>query len=563
MKTIKVAVSSLVIGMTLAVVSYQYLLPSAHASTASVTPKPLYWVAPMDPKYKRDKPGKSPMGMDLVPVYGESDTSQDPAGTVKIDPTVENNLGVTTAMVKFAPLTPSINTVGYINFDQSHIWQINTRVSGWIEKSNVSAIGDKVNKGQLLFSLYSPELVKAQEELLQAKRSGNQYLTKAATERLLALGVDALQIKQILSAGKASRNIAIKALDDGVITSLNIREGGYLTPAQIAIKVASLNQVWVTAEVFDHQAYWLDKNSRATMTLDAIPDRQWQGKINYIEPVLDPITRTLQVRITFPNPNNQLKPNMFANIHLQSMAQQAVLSVPFEAVIRSGNMTRVVLAEGNGKYRSVRIKVGREADNRVEVLQGLTKQDRVVTSAQFLLDSESSQTADLARISSPAPKMDMVWGQGIVTKIMPNHHMITIKHQAIAKWNWPAMTMNFNLANNLSLQKITTGENIDFEIMKMPDGQYQVVNYKSKAPQTANQVWLSGEIKMLMPASNMISIEHKAMNKWQLAAGEMHFTNTHDVDLNQFETGQKIQFLVEKNGANYSLKQLKPMGVKP
>ncbi len=361
--------------------------------------EPLYWVAPMDPNYQRDQPGKSPMGMDLIPVYADDLAGDSKPGTVKIDPAVENNLGVKTTAVQLEVLSPRIETVGYVAFDESQLWQTNVRVAGWVEKLNVNAIGDRVNKGDTLFTLYSPELVKAQEELLNAYNSGRTGLVKGATERLLTLGVQKSQINAIKKRGKASQTIDIKAPSDGVIASLNVREGGYLSPAQAAISAGPLSHVWVDAEVFERQAHWVTQGSKATMRLDALPGQEWIGEVDYVYPILDPSTRTLRVRLRYDNPNGDLKPNMFANIALQPQSPDKVLTVPASSVIRSGGMTRVVLSEGDGKYRSARIEVGREAGEKIEVIQGLEQGDRIVNSAHFMLDSESSQSADLSRIN--------------------------------------------------------------------------------------------------------------------------------------------------------------------
>ncbi|MDF5570816.1 efflux RND transporter periplasmic adaptor subunit, partial [Vibrio parahaemolyticus] len=200
MKTFKIATIALIVGGALGFGANHFLTGSTHdmsamgGESAASSNDPLYWVAPMDPNYKRDKPGKSPMGMDLIPVYAEDlSGEQDAPGTVTIDPSVENNLGVKTANATLQQLSPRIETVGYIAFDESLLWQTNVRVAGWVEKLYINAVGEKVKKGDVLFTLYSPELVKAQEELLNAYRTGRKGLVKGATERLVTLGVDRAQ----------------------------------------------------------------------------------------------------------------------------------------------------------------------------------------------------------------------------------------------------------------------------------------------------------------------------------------------------------------------------------
>ncbi|EPN7875424.1 efflux RND transporter periplasmic adaptor subunit [Vibrio vulnificus] len=565
MKSLQIATVALLIGGALGFTANQYFnghdMSAMAATDNKASHEPLYWVAPMDPNYKRDKPGKSPMGMDLIPVYADDLAgANDKPGTVKIDPSVENNLGVKTAAVELAKLSPRIETVGYIAFDESQLWQTNVRVSGWVEKLYINAVGEQVKKGEVLFTLYSPELVKAQEELLNAKRTGRDGLVKGATERLLSLGVDREQINQVIRRGKASQTIEIKALANGVIASLNIREGGYLSPAQAVISAGPLNEVWVDAEVFERQAHWLTNGSQASMTLDALPGKAWQGEVDYVYPILDPKTRTLRMRLKFANPNGELKPNMFANITLQPVSDSEVLTVPKSSVIRSGGMTRVVLAEGEGKYRSARIETGREADDKVEVLQGLNQGDRIVTSAHFMLDSESSQSADLSRINGVEAAAETAWAKGEITDLMADHGMLTINHQPVPEWNWPGMTMNFNAAQGVDLSALQKGQAIEFEMQKTDDGQYQIIAIKADNSVIASEVWLSGDISMLMADFGMVTLSHLPVTEWNWQAGEINFSVGDEINLSGFEEGQKVRFLVAKEGSDYQLKQLEAMG---
>ncbi|HFQ5564315.1 TPA: efflux RND transporter periplasmic adaptor subunit [Vibrio vulnificus] len=565
MKSLQIATVALLIGAALGFTANQYFnghdMSAMAATDNKASHEPLYWVAPMDPNYKRDKPGKSPMGMDLIPVYADDLAgANDKPGTVKIDPSVENNLGVKTAAVELAKLSPRIETVGYIAFDESKLWQTNVRVSGWVEKLYINAVGEQVKKGDVLFTLYSPELVKAQEELLNAKRTGRDGLVKGATERLLSLGVDREQINQVIRRGKASQTIEIKALANGVIASLNIRQGGYLSPAQAVISAGPLNEVWVDAEVFERQAHWLTNGSQASMTLDALPGKAWQGEVDYVYPILDPKTRTLRMRLKFANPNGELKPNMFANITLQPVSDSEVLTVPKSSVIRSGGMTRVVLAEGEGKYRSARIETGREADDKVEVLLGLNQGDRIVTSAHFMLDSESSQSADLSRINGVEAAAETAWAKGEITDLMADHGMLTINHQPVPEWNWPGMTMNFNAAQGVDLSALQKGQAIEFEMEKTPEGQYQIIAVKADNSVIVNEVWLSGDVSMLMADFGMVTLSHLPVAEWNWDSGEMNFSVGDEINLSGFEEGQKVRFLVAKEGSDYQLKQLEAMG---
>ena len=379
---------------------HQTMTSKQHENQGQMSPdQPLYWVAPMDPNFKRDKPGKSPMGMDLVPVYADEETTETEQGRIKINPAVVNNLGVKTTLVERKKLTTAIDSFGFVAFDDRSRWQINLRVSGWVEDLKVHSVGEQVAQGEVLFTLYSPELIKAQDELLNAVQMRRKILIEVSRERLLRLGMDQSQIDALIARGQSSQTIEIKAPNQGVITALNLQQGSYLTPSQTALSAAALDPIWVNVDVFESQIPWLSIGMPAQMAMDAWPARQWQGKVDYIYPELDPKSRTVQVRLKFANPQGELKPNMSARLKLLSERKEAELVIPKSAVIQADGMSRVVLAEGEGEFRSARIRLGQSSLDQVVVIEGLNEGDRIVTSAQFLLDSESSKTADLSRIN--------------------------------------------------------------------------------------------------------------------------------------------------------------------
>ena len=451
-------------------------------------------------------------------------------------------------------LTPNIETVGYVVFDQSKLWQTNVRVAGWVESLYVHAVGEPVVKGQVLFTLYSPAIVKAQEEMLNAYRTGRKTLINGAIERLVALGVDRQQIRRISRTGRASQTVEIKASANGIVASLAVREGSYLLPAQTAMSVGSLETVWVESELLERQAHWVQVGSDADMTLDAIPNQAWRGKVEYIYPILDPLSRTLKVRLVFANLEGELKPNMFANVNLQPAIKEQVLLVPNSAVIRSGGMARVVLSEGEGQYRSARIEVGREALGQVEVLEGLKEGDRIVTSAHFLLDSESSQSADFTRINGHE---NSVWVLGTIQEVMIHHRMLSIAHQPVPEWDWPGMTMNFMASEELALNGLQPGQQIEFKIQKTDQDQFEILEYKNRdLPDDHHQAWVNGKISTLLIEFGMVTVSHDAVPKWNWQAGEMNFTAGEDLELNRFSEGQSVRFLVEKQGSDHVLKAL-------
>lgn len=359
--------------------------------------KVLYYKAPMDPSYRSDAPGKSPMGMDLVPVYADGASTVDP-GVVSIDPTIVNNLGVRSAEAVKSVLSRRIETVGYIGYDEDTIHHVHTRADGWIEKLSIKATGDPVKRGQILFEFYSPTLVNAQEEYLATLQSSNAPLRKASRQRLAAFGVSEAEIKRLESERKVRRRVPIYAMNDGFVAHLGVREGIYITAATDVMSIADLDSVWVLVEVFERQAAWVKAGQRAEVTLDYLPGEILQGIVDYVYPELDSKTRTLKVRLRFDNPAEALRPNMFARVTIFGTETSAVVHVPQEALIRGGAVDRVVMALGGGRFRAQPVKIGIEAGDRVEIRSGVSEGDRVVTSGQFLIDSESNIDSALVRM---------------------------------------------------------------------------------------------------------------------------------------------------------------------
>lgn len=359
--------------------------------------QPLYWVAPMDANYRREKPGKSPMGMDLVPVYEEG-SGDDKPGTVTISPVVINNLGVRTAIVEAGRFQPVVRTVGYVQFSENRLVHISPRVEGWVEKLYVNTSGDPVSKGEPLYKLYSPTLVNAQEEFLMATRRENRVLISAAMDHLLALNVPQAEIDRLREAQKISQSITFTAPQSGVVDDMSVREGMYIKPGANLMSIGQLEHIWVIGEVFERQVGLVSEGDQVHIRLDYLPGREWMGQVDYVYPSLDPETRTAQVRVSLHNPDGFLKPGMFAQMVIKTQPGSERLLIPREALIRLGSQARVVLALGKGKFRSVVVEVGQVGNQQVEILSGLNEGQRIVTSAQFLIDSESSKTADLKRI---------------------------------------------------------------------------------------------------------------------------------------------------------------------
>ena len=372
--------------------------------------KVLYWQAPMDPNFRSDKPGKSPMGMELVPVY-EGDDAGGGENALRISPAVVNNLGVRTAEVTRGSLSREIDTVGIIAPDDDLTVHIHTRVDGWVEHLLVKTEGERVKKGDLLFQMYSPTLVNAQVEYLQALRISQAGLAKAAGERLKALGMTDRQIETLQKSGKADELVDVRAPQNGVVIDLNIGEGMFIKPGTTVAVLADLSSIWVLVEVYEGQANWVAEGQRAAMRLSFVPGRRWEGIVDYVYPTVDPVSRTVRVRLEFPNAGEFLKPNMYAEIELFGTATEPVLSVPREALIRTGKSERVVLALGEGRFRPANVTAGLESGGRIEIISGLREGELVVTSGQFLLDSEASLNPSFLRMEDevlPDPGSDQL-----------------------------------------------------------------------------------------------------------------------------------------------------------
>lgn len=331
-----------VIGALFTIALYSAFVDFSAVSESGVSSpeekKPLYWVAPMDANYRRDKPGQSPMGMDLVPVYADGGSGSDSGpGTIKISPEVVNNLGVRTAMAEYKSLHSQIKTVGYVKYDEDQLVHIHPRVEGWIEKLYVKAAGDPIGKNEPLYEIYSPALVNAQEEYLLALERKNQRLISAAEDRLSALQLPKSGIRNLKKTRLVNQSITFYSPQSGVIDNLNIREGFFVKPGTTLMSIGKLDQVWVEAEIFERQSSQVIKGLLVTMSLAYLPGIDWQGEVDYVYPTLDPKTRTIKVRLRFSNKDNQLKPNMFAQVIIHSNMKEKNLMIPREALIRSGS----------------------------------------------------------------------------------------------------------------------------------------------------------------------------------------------------------------------------------
>ena len=370
--------------------------------------KPLYWVAPMDDAYRRDKPGKSPMGMDLVPVYPASDSSENRGeGEVTISPQVQQNMGVKFTTVKRGQLDLTFSAVGNVTYNEDYLVHIHPRVEGWIDKLFIKTEGEAVSQGQKLYTLYSPALVTAQEEFVIALKRGDTRLAAGAKQRLKALHLSDGFIAQLEKSREVSQTITFFAPQAGVVEHLGVREGFYVQPGTTVLSIARLDSVWVEARVFEQDVPKVALDQQVSVTFDYLPNKTFSGKVDFIYPALDVETRTLKVRVTLKNDSGDIKPNMFANVIFTKQTEKPVLYVPYQSVIQIQSQgqnqnlaqNRVVM-NVEESFKSIAVNVGRKAGDFIEITQGVNEGDKIVLSAQFLIDSESSKTSDFKRMQS-------------------------------------------------------------------------------------------------------------------------------------------------------------------
>jgi Cu(I)/Ag(I) efflux system membrane fusion protein len=394
--------------------------------------KVLYWRSSMNPTEVYDHPGKDQMGMELVPVYEEEEAAG-PAGTIKINPVTIQNIGVKTVTVQRKRLSREIRTVGRIAYDEKRMRQISFKVGGWVEHQYADFVGQEVQKGEPLLEIYSPDLVSTQEEYLLALR--NRNLLQGSSDRAIAKGAEDLlqssetrlrywdisdaQIKALREQGTITRNMILHAPFRGIITERKVLEGGYVQPGQSVYHIADISTVWVYAEIYEYEAPWLKAGQKATMTLSYEPGATYHGRTTFIYPYVKNMTRTIQVRMEFSNSEDyKLKPDMWAKVTLYAAVARDGLAVPIQSVIRTGIKDIALVALPGGRFEPREVHLGPQAGGEFQVLSGLEEGEKVVTSAQFLINSESNLQAALSKMTgsmgseatsgkAPMPSMKM------------------------------------------------------------------------------------------------------------------------------------------------------------
>jgi Cu(I)/Ag(I) efflux system membrane fusion protein len=365
--------------------------------------KPLFYRHPMNPSVTSPVPTKDSMGMDYIPIFAKDEKTTEKRGTVKIDPVVEQTIGVRMVSVIRENLARNVRAVGRVAYNEEHMVHLHPKTEGWIEKLYVDKTGQKIEKNARLLSIYSPQLVTSQQEYILALnnlnilknspideiRQGAENLVNSAKQRLKLLDVPNHQLHQLEHRQKIKKSLHIHSPEAGIVMKIGAREGQYVTPTTEIYMIADLSTVWVYADIYEYELPWVKEGDLVEMQLAGVPGKIFKGKLTYIYPYANAKTRTIKVRLVFENPNLLLKPDMFAELTIKADKRLNSLVIPAEAVIRSGTRNQVFVVRDKGKFEPRLVTLGLSSGDKVEVLKGLELGESVVTSAQFLIDSES------------------------------------------------------------------------------------------------------------------------------------------------------------------------------
>ena len=448
--------------------------PAAHAGRTV-----LYWYDPMKPEQKFDKPGKSPfMDMQLVPKY--ADEAEAAPGTVSISPRIVQNLGVRTAEATSGALEARLEAVGSVAYNERGVVQLQARANGFVERLHARAPLDAVAKGAPLLDVLYPEWAGAQEEYLLLRKSTSpdlRNLADAARQRLLLLGMSDEEIAALEREGRTRTRATLRAPISGVIAELGVREGMTLAPGSMLFKLVDLSTVWVNAEVPETQARWLIPGGAVEAQVAAYPGETFKGKVGAVLPEVNSATRTLRARIELANPGSRLKPGMYATLTFRKENGRPAVLVPSEAVIRTGKRDVVIVALGEGRFRAADVRVGSESGGQSEIVEGIKRGEKVVLSGQFLIDSEASLSAAVARLQSAEGQGPQAHrGRGTVLAVDAASGAIELEHEPIPSLRWPGMAMEFMVEDKTQLAKLKKGDRVEFELRGKPepDGSYVI-----------------------------------------------------------------------------------------
>src|SRR5450830_1819456 len=466
----------------------------AGAGAGSTQKKLLYYRNPMGLPDTSPTPKKDPMGMDYIAVYaGGADEEPAAANQVRISTEKVQKLGVRVEAAQLRALDKSVRAAGRIEPDERRIYAISPKFEGYVERLHVNVTGQAVGKGQPLFEVYSPELVSAQREYAIATQgvatlkdaggqaqSGMQKLADASLQRLRNWDISEAQIKALTQSGATTRTLTFRSPVSGIVMEKKAVQGMRFMPGDALYQIADLSTVWVIADVFEQDIGLVKNGAKATVSINAYPDKAFAGRVTYVYPTLKAETRTVAVRVELANPGLLLKPGMFAQVELSTSAKGQFVTVPLSAVIDSGTRQMVLISLGEGRFAPRDVQLGARSDTHVEIRDGIKDGERVVVAANFLIDAESNLKAAVGgfgEASAPAapaaPAASIAGGhqaEGTVDGVDLKEGTVSLSHGPVASLKWPAMTMEFKAANASLLKDVKPGARIAIEFVERQPG---------------------------------------------------------------------------------------------
>ena len=485
------------------------------APAPSAERKLLYYRNPMGLPDTSPVPKKDQMGMDYIPVYSGEDVEPEGApGALRISAEKIQKLGVRTEAATRLALARTVSAAGRVEPDERRIYTIAPKFEGYVEKLHVNVTGQPVAKGQALFEVYSPELVSAQREYAIAasgsesmKGAGDEVvdsmkrLTQASLARLRNWDISDEQLRALEKTGEAKRTVTFRSPVTGIVTTKKALQGMRFMPGEMLYEVTDLARVWVIADVFEQDIGLVRAGAMASVHVSSYPDKVFRGRITYVYPTLSAATRTIPVRIELANPGQLLKPAMFAQIELAVGGAAKVLAVPDSAVIDSGLRRIVLVDSGDGRFEPRVVRTGARTSEHIEILEGIAEGERVVVSANFLIDAESNLKAALGSLSAPQqapsspPAAQLPPGappaaaasaighrtEGKVESVDPKDGTVSLAHGPVASLKWPAMTMEFRVANEALLGKLRVGTTVAIEFVERQPGEWLITGVQPAA----------------------------------------------------------------------------------
>jgi Cu(I)/Ag(I) efflux system membrane fusion protein len=471
--------------------------------------KLLYYRNPMGLSDTSPTPKKDPMGMDYIAVYEGGEAAEAAsAGQIRISTDKVQKLGVRTEVAQLRAMDRAVRAAGRIEADERRVYAVSPKFEGYVERLHVNVTGQPVGKGQPLFEVYSPDLVSAQREYAIAAQavaslkdgggqalSGMTQLAESSLQRLKNWDISEDQIKALANAGEAKRTLTFRSPVSGVVTEKKALQGMRFMPGEALYQVTDLSAVWVIADVFEQDIGLVKSGASAKVRINAYPDKLFGGKVTYVYPTLKAETRTVPVRVELANPGLLLKPAMFAQVELSVSAKARVISVPVSAVIDSGTRQIVLIQQGEGRFEPRPVKLGARSDEYIEVLEGVKEGEAVVVAANFLIDAESNLKAAVGGFghsahgsapkagaesekTAPGAKGSSHQAEGTVDGIDAKAGTVSLNHGPVASLKWPAMTMEFKVANDALFKELKPGATVSVEFVERSQGEWVITRVK-------------------------------------------------------------------------------------